>query len=327
MESSSAINNRRTARTEIPTYTEFANARNPRCTIRAMIDFGDRIARLRSGPDFGGVISAVDAQQLAADAGVEIPVLMTMLLPFAAEYARPPVSNFKVGAVARGLSGNLYFGTNLEFAGVALSFTVHAEQSSVTNAWMHGEEGIDRIAVTAAPCGYCRQFLNELATAERLVVAMPSETRSLAELLPSSFGPRDLGVEGGLMQHEHHALAIDANGMDANDMDANDAAARAALVAADMSYAPYSKSYAGVALRTRDGAVVAGAYAENAAFNPSLSPLEAALSQLNLAGHAFGEIAEAVLVHVDGMHTGATRTVLATFPDVSLRLVPARKLA
>jgi cytidine deaminase len=176
--------------------------------------------------------------------------------------------------------------------------------------------------VTAAPCGYCRQFLNELATAERLVVTMPAETRSLAELLPSSFGPRDLGVEGGLMQHEHHALAIDAN-----DMDANDAVARAALVAADMSYAPYSKSYAGVALRTRDGAVVAGAYAENAAFNPSLSPLEAALSQLNLAGHAFGEIAEAVLVHVDSMHTGATRTVLATLPDVALRLVPARKLA
>jgi cytidine deaminase len=119
------------------------------------------------------------------------------------------------------------------------------------------------------------------------------------------------------MQHEHHALAVDDD----------DALARAALVAADMSYAPYSKSYAGVALRTRDRAVAAGAYAENAAFNPSLSPLEAALSQLNLAGHAFGEIAEAVLVSVDGMHLGATRAVLATLPDVALRLVRARKLA
>jgi cytidine deaminase len=279
-----------------------------------MPDLRARISEIQRTAGFHGVILAADAQQLAADLGVDVDGLMSMLLPFAAEYAKPPVSNFKVGAVSRGLSGNLYYGTNVEFAGEALSFTVHAEQSSVTNAWMNGEEGIDRIAVTAAPCGYCRQFLNELVTAERLVVGMPNETRSLAELLPSAFGPRDLGVAGGLMQHEHHHLAIDAD----------DDLARTALLAADLSYAPYSHSYAGVALRTRDGAIVAGAYAENAAFNPSLSPLEAALSQVNLAGHAFGEIVEAVLVDVDAMHTGATRTVLATLPEVALREVRAR---
>ncbi|HKR62560.1 MAG TPA: cytidine deaminase [Thermoanaerobaculia bacterium] len=269
----------------------------------------ERLSAMRNG-----VLAAQDAHQLADELRVGIDRLMTMLLPFAAEYAKPPVSNFKVGAVSRGLSGSLYFGTNVEFAGEALSFTVHAEQSSVTNAWMHGEEGIERIAVTAAPCGYCRQFLNELVTADRLIVTLPAETRRLAELLPSAFGPRDLGVAGGLMQHEHHGLAIDES----------DDLSRAALVAADMSYAPYSKSYAGVALRTPDGEIASGAYAENAAFNPSLSPLEAALSQMNLAGHAFGEIREAVLVHVDAMHTGATRTVLAAFPDVALRLVSAR---
>ena len=42
-----------------------------------------------------------------------------------------------------------------------------------------------------------------------------------------------------------------------------------ALEAANMSYAPYSKSYAGVALRTSRG-IIAGAHAENAAFNPSI---------------------------------------------------------
>lgn len=280
-----------------------------------MADLRERISQIQRAAGFRGIVLAADARQLAGDLGVDIDALMTMLLPFAAEYARPPISNFKVGAVSRGLSGNLYYGTNLEFAGEALSFTVHAEQSSATNAWMNGEEGIDRIAVTAAPCGYCRQFLNELVTADRLAVAMPNETCSLAELLPSAFGPRDLGIEGGLMQHEHHHLEIE---------DA-DALARAALVAADMSYAPYSKSYAGVALRAREGKIVAGAYAENAAFNPSLSPLEAALSQLNLAGHAFGEITEALLVHVDGMHDGATRTVLGTLPGVTLRTVLAKR--
>ena len=127
---------------------------------------------------------------------------------------------------------------------------MHAEQSSVTNAWTNGEEDIDRIAVNAAPCGYCRQFLNELVTADRLVIAMPNETRPLRDLLPSAFGPRDLGVDGGLMQRAHNGLAIEES----------DALANAALDAANMSYAPYSKSYAGAAVRTRN-AIYAGPYA------------------------------------------------------------------
>jgi cytidine deaminase len=258
-----------------------------------------------------GIVIAADAAHIATDAGFDIPQLMTTLLHVAAKFAKPPVSNFYVGAVSRGLSGNLYLGTNLEFAGEALSFTVHAEQSSVANAWMNGEEGIDLIAVTAAPCGYCRQFLNELVTADRLTIAIPNETHTLRELLPSAFGPRDLGIDGGLMQAGEHVL----------DIDEEDELAEAALAAARRSYAPYSKSYAGVALRTKDGTIVTGAYAENAAFNPSMSPLEVALSQLNLAGHAFDSIAEAVLVHVDSLHTNATRTVLAAVSDAKLRLV------
>ena len=188
---------------------------------------------------------------------------------------------------------------------------MQAEQTSVAHAWMSGEQGIDLIAVTAAPCGYCRQFLNELTTADRLTIAIPNETRTLRELLPSAFGPRDLGIAGGLMQREEHALTIDAQ----------DELAQAALAAARRSYAPYSKSYAGVALRTSDGVIASGAYAENAAFNPSMSPLEVALSQLNLSGGAFEAITEAVLVSVDDMHTNATRTVLAAVGNAALRIV------
>jgi cytidine deaminase len=263
------------------------------------------------------MIPAADAARLAREGGIEIPELMTNILPRAAELARPPISNFRVGVVSRGLSGNLYFGTNVEFAGEALSFTVHAEQSSVANAWMHGEEGIDLLAVTAAPCGYCRQFLNELVTAPRLVVRMPAGTRPLQELLPEAFGPRDLGIDGGLMQREQHAV-------ETGDGVAGDELARKALQSARMSYAPYSKAYAGIALRTAGGAIVTGAYAENAAFNPSMSPLEVALSQLNLQGVAFEEIADAVLVQVGGLHTSATAAVLAAVCDAPLRVVQAR---
>ena len=256
-----------------------------------------------------GVVTAADAAKVAAREGIDISELMTLLLPNAAAFAKPPVSNFHVGCVSRGLSGNLYFGTNLEFAGEALSFTVHAEQSSVANAWMNGEEGIDLIAVTAAPCGYCRQFLNELISADSLTIAIPNETRSLRELLPSAFGPRDLGIEGGLMQVEEHAFSVAGS----------DPLTLAALAAARRSYAPYSKSYAGIAVRASDGTIVSGAYAENAAFNPSMSPLEVALSQVNLAGIAFGSIEDAVLVSVDDMHTNATKTVLAAVSGVVLR--------
>ncbi len=261
------------------------------------------------------IITAADAARLASDAGVSIPQFMTTLLPRAAEFARPPISNFKVGAVARATSGNLYLGANVEFSGEALSFTVHAEQSSVASAFMYGEEGIDLIAVTAAPCGYCRQFLNELATAGELTIQLPNGSFQLAELLPNAFGPRDLGIEGGLLHRQENGLSIESDDKLANE----------ALCAANMSYAPYSKSFAGVALRTSDGTVVTGAYAENAAFNPSMSPLEVALSQLNLRGRTFETITDAVLVSVDDLHTNATRTVLAAVTDAPLRLIKTRK--
>lgn len=238
----------------------------------------------------------------------------TALLRQAAAFAKPPVSNFKVGAVALGKSGKTYLGANVEFAGEALSFTVHAEQAAVVHAWMGGETGLDIVATSAAPCGYCRQFLNELATAADLKIVINDEELALADLLPHSFGPRDLGVTGGLLTPVANGLAIDED----------DDLARAALAAANMSYAPYSKAYAGVALRTHAGAIVTGPYAENAAFNPSLSPLEAALSQLNLSGGAWSDIAEAALVQADAMHTSATRTILSAIGNAPLRVIRAR---
>jgi cytidine deaminase len=255
---------------------------------------------------------------VTVDARESVPDLMTSLLPAAAGFARPPVSNFRVGVVVRGTTtGNLYLGANMEFAGEALSLTVHAEQSAVTNAWVSGEEGIDLLAVTAAPCGYCRQFLNELSTADRLHLAIDGQAHPLSFFLPQAFGPRDLGVDAGLMSRTAHGLVIEET----------DDLARAALDAANMSYAPYSKSYAGVALRTTDGTIVTGPYAENAAFNPSMSPLEVALSRLNLWGYGFDAIAEAVLVQSGpSLHRSATETVLRAVTSLPLRAIAARNV-
>ena len=68
-------------------------------------------------------------------------------------------------AVGLGASGCLYVGVNLEFARLPLYNSVHAEQFLLINALHHGEREIRRLAVSAAPCGHCRQFYSELACA------------------------------------------------------------------------------------------------------------------------------------------------------------------
>jgi cytidine deaminase len=275
----------------------------------------DRLIALHGDDMFRGVIDREMAVTLADELRLSIPGLMALLLPAAAAYARPPVSGFHVGAVARGTSsGDLYYGANLEFEGESLSFALHAEQSAIANAWMAGEDGIDILAVTAPPCGHCRQFLNELTTASSLSIEIPSGRRSLRELLPDSFGPGDLQAEARLMGKNEHSL----------DAEASDELVEAALVAARRSHAPYSGSFAGVALRSSSGQIASGAYGENAAFNPSLAPVIAALSQLNLAGESFDAVTDAVLVHVDSRHSTETRAVLASACDAPLRSIRAR---
>ena len=243
-----------------------------------------------------------------------LPPPMLDMIAEAKRFAIPPISNFFVGAVARGLSGKLYLGANFEFTGQALSFCVHAEQAAVAQAMSGGETGIDTIAVSAAPCGYCRQFLWELSTAATLQVVIPDrEPAPLASLLPHAFGPRDLGVDAALMSPQSNGLALDAP----------DELAAAALAAANASYAPYSRGYAGVALRTRDGAIVTGGIAENAAYNPSMSPMEAAIVNLVIgAGKSYADIADAVLVESASAPVSqldATRAVLGSISDVALR--------
>jgi cytidine deaminase len=260
-----------------------------------------------------GIVSGNAAARFMSDES-EVE-LAAALLHEASMLAHPPISNFKVGAAALGTSGAYYLGANYEIAGQALGFTVHAEQSAIANAWMAGEEGIERIVVTAAPCGHCRQFLNELVSADRLIVQTPRMTAKLSQLLPSAFGPTDLGVTTGLMGKERHPLS--ANASDELALEALDAAAK--------SYAPYSGAFAGVAVRTKGGQITAGSYAENAAFNPSLPPLQVVLSQMNLRGLKADEIAEAVLVQVGSAHTAATRLVLAAVSSAPLRVVEAVK--
>ena len=262
----------------------------------------------------GSVVDAAQAAALARSRPGGMRELMLSLLPQAAAYAIAPISGYTVGAVARGTSGSLYLGANMEYAGTALSFTLHAEQSATINAWQNGEQGLKAIAVSSAPCGYCRQFLYELTTAQRLFVHIAGKrSRRLTTLLREPFGPEDLpNANPPLMTPQDHGLTLVAPSSDALVLDA--------LAAANASYAPHTGDYAGVAVETASGAVYAGRYAENAAFNPGVSPLESALTMRVLDGHADDAVTRAVLVETasKASQEGATRELL--------RVVSAAKL-
>jgi cytidine deaminase len=42
---------------------------------------------------------------------------------------------------------------------------VHAEQFLMANLVLHNEDSLIALAISAAPCGHCRQFYSELACA------------------------------------------------------------------------------------------------------------------------------------------------------------------
>ncbi|WP_260258347.1 cytidine deaminase [Vibrio intestinalis] len=261
--------------------------------------------------DFDATLSKQQYSELLALSGLDDAELRVALLPFAAAYSYAPISNFYVGAIVRGLSGKLYFGANVEISGAQLGQTVHAEQSAISHAWMKGETGISDITINFSPCGHCRQFMNELTTAKELVIQLPQrDEKSLQEYLPESFGPADLGIESGLMATLDHGKTSDEN----------DPLIQVALAALNRSHAPYTHNLSGVALRLNDGKEYVGAYAENAAFNPSLPPLQVAIIQLLLDGQSLDNIESAALAEMaDGSisHLADTQSTLeAINPDI-----------
>lgn len=243
---------------------------------------------------------------------------MLELLPKAQSYARPLLTKFRVGAVVRGASGALYMGGNLEFPGESLGQTVHAEQAALSNAFMHDEPGIEAIAVSAPPCGHCRQFLYEFSEGCDIEIILPEQPAiTLSALLPQPFGPRDLGVAQGPLTRNKVAI------------ENVESVAQAARYAASNAYAPYSHSPSGVAIRSRRGNVYRGSYIENAAFNPSLPPLQVALVAMVLANEEFSEIAEVVLAEAANnsiSQLSATKSVLGVIaPKAEFRLLPRAK--
>jgi cytidine deaminase len=106
----------------------------------------------------------------------------------AAARAYAPYSGFHVGAAVLTRDGRTITAANVENASYGLSLC--AERSALARAAAEGAGPgrIEAIAVTAPPCGACRQWLLEFGAA-RVLYPHQGElvVRSPSELLPDAF--------------------------------------------------------------------------------------------------------------------------------------------
>jgi cytidine deaminase len=106
-----------------------------------------------------------------------------------AERAYAPYSKFFVGAALRTHDGRVFEGVNVENAAYPLG--VCAEKTTLGRAVSDGVKPgeIEALAVTASPCGGCRQWLHEFGV-ERVIYRRANGDVAVAtpaELLPDTF--------------------------------------------------------------------------------------------------------------------------------------------
>jgi cytidine deaminase len=106
-----------------------------------------------------------------------------------AERAYAPYSKFFVGAAVRTKDGRVFEGVNVENAAYPLG--VCAEKTALGKAVSEGVRPgeVEALAVTASPCGGCRQWLHEFGV-ERVIYRRANGDVAVAtptELLPDTF--------------------------------------------------------------------------------------------------------------------------------------------
>jgi len=107
----------------------------------------------------------------------------------AAQAAYAPYSKFLVGAAVRARDGRVFEGVNVENAAYPLG--ICAERTAISRAVTDGcaPGDLEEIAITASPCGGCRQWIYEFRFERVMFRNAEGEvvTRTPAELLPESF--------------------------------------------------------------------------------------------------------------------------------------------
>lgn len=105
------------------------------------------------------------------------------------ERAYAPYSKYQVGAAVRTKDGKIFEGVNVENAAYPLG--VCAEKSALVRAVSegYGPGDVAAIAITASPCGGCRQWLYEFRIGEVTFMSSAGAlaTYSAADLLPDTW--------------------------------------------------------------------------------------------------------------------------------------------
>ena len=119
------------------------------------------------------------------------------------ENAYAPYSHFQVGAAVLGADGKVYAGCNVENA--AYPEGQCAEASAISAMVAGGCTEIVQIAIVkkgggkVAPCGGCRQKINEFADANVPIFVQGKDgtlqSYTLGELLPIAFGKQNLETD------------------------------------------------------------------------------------------------------------------------------------
>src|SRR5687767_13070060 len=76
---------------------------------------------------YSGMLESAVIEEIVRTEEKPVEKILLALLPRAAARAFAGLSNFKVGAIALGASGNIYFGSNIEIPNQVCGFAVHAE--------------------------------------------------------------------------------------------------------------------------------------------------------------------------------------------------------
>lgn len=125
----------------------------------------------------------------------------------ALDFAVAPYSHFQVGSALLDSEGRIWTGCNVENA--AFFPGTCAERTALYKAISEGSKNFKAIAIVGrhegfdaltreftSPCGVCRQALNEFCAADMPIILCNAEGKvreyTLGELLPASFGPKNL---------------------------------------------------------------------------------------------------------------------------------------
>ncbi len=119
----------------------------------------------------------------------------------ARSHSYSPYSGYSVGAALLTKDGKIYLGCNVENA--SYTPTICAERNAFFRAVFDGIRDFSAIAVIgsgespAFPCGVCRQVMAEFCERDFIIVTSNKDKtivvrNTLNELLPNSFGPKDL---------------------------------------------------------------------------------------------------------------------------------------